>query len=293
MAAVTAQAANIEATGPSGDGVATVTVEGTLLVGDGDKFQEKTSALRDAIVVLRSDGGAAFEGIKIGETIRRKGFSSLVINRCASACAVAWLGGTHRFMAAGSQIGFHAAYDAQSGQERGYPNARIGAYLNRIGLTDDAVTYITAAPPNSMTWLSVADAKQYRIDVTLLNVSCGPECWGNSNAFYVTQILVRLGNAEGPAPTLAPPPVPPAAPLPRVSIVPLTPPPIEPPQTDPLSPKPVRTVRLPAGYDEAAPLPRVSIVPLTPPPYDGLCERTHLRREDYTRNGHPYWRCVR
>ena len=27
--------------------------------------------------------------------------------------------------------------------------------------------------------------------------------------------------------------------------------------------------------------------------YDGLCERSHLRREDYTRNGHPYWRCVR
>jgi hypothetical protein len=81
MAVVTAQAANIEVTGPSRDGVATVTVEGPLLAGDGDKFQEKTSALRDAIVVLRSDGGVAFEGIKIGETIRRKGFSSLVINR--------------------------------------------------------------------------------------------------------------------------------------------------------------------------------------------------------------------
>jgi hypothetical protein len=97
-------------------------------------------------------------------------------------------------MAAGSQIGFHAAYDAQSGQERGYPNACIGAYLNRIGLTDDAVTYITAAPPNSMTWLRVADAKQYGIDTTLLDVVCGVECWGNSNAFYVTQALARLND---------------------------------------------------------------------------------------------------
>jgi hypothetical protein len=162
-------------------------------VGDGDKFQEKTSALRDAIVVFRSDGGAAFEGIKIGEAIRQKGFSSLVVARCASACAVAWLGGTHRFMAAGSQIGFHAAYDAQSGQERGYPNARVGAYLNRIGLTDDAVTYITAAPPNSMTWLSVADAKQYRIDVTLLDVP---------DSFYVTQAMARIGATKE---TVAPP----------------------------------------------------------------------------------------
>jgi hypothetical protein len=222
MAVVTAQAANIEVTGPSRDGVATITVEGTLLVGDGDKFQEKTSTIRDAIVVLRSDGGAAFEGIKIGEAIRRKGFSSLVVARCASACAVAWLGGTHRFMAAGARIGFHAAYDAQSGQQTGYANARVGAYLNRIGLTDDAVTYVTAAPANSMTWLSISDAIQHSIDVTLLDVP---------DSFYLTQALARLGNAEEPAPTLAPPPEPPAAPLPRVSIVPLTPPTIEPPQT--------------------------------------------------------------
>ena len=27
--------------------------------------------------------------------------------------------------------------------------------------------------------------------------------------------------------------------------------------------------------------------------YDGLCERYHLHREDYTRNGQPYWRCIR
>ena len=29
------------------------------------------------------------------------------------------------------------------------------------------------------------------------------------------------------------------------------------------------------------------------PEYDGLCERYHLHREDYTRNGQPYWRCIR
>jgi uncharacterized protein len=184
MAVVTAQAANIEVTGPSRDGVATITVEGTLLVGDGDKFQEETSALRDAIVVLRSDGDSVFEGIKIGEIIRRKGFSSLVVDQCASACAVAWLGGTHRFMAAGAQIGFHAAYDAQSGQQTGYANARVGAYLNRIGLTDDAVTYTTAAPPNSMVWLTNNTAQQYGIDLTVLDVP---------DSFYVTEALARIG----------------------------------------------------------------------------------------------------
>jgi predicted metalloprotease len=47
-----------------------------------------------------------------------------------------------------------------------------------------------------MTWLSVADAKQYSIDMTLLDVECGIECWRNSNAFYVTQAVARLGNAK-------------------------------------------------------------------------------------------------
>jgi hypothetical protein len=27
--------------------------------------------------------------------------------------------------------------------------------------------------------------------------------------------------------------------------------------------------------------------------YDGLCERYHLHPEDYTRNGQPYWRCIK
>jgi hypothetical protein len=27
--------------------------------------------------------------------------------------------------------------------------------------------------------------------------------------------------------------------------------------------------------------------------YDGLCERYHLHREDYTRNGQPSWRCIK
>jgi hypothetical protein len=187
MVAATVQAATIDVEFPARDQIATVTVEGTLSADDAEKFQEKTSALPKAVVVLRSDGGNVLEAIKIGETIGRKGFFSLVAKDCASACALAWLGGTQRFMAAGAQIGFHAAFNAQSGRETGVGNALIGAYLTRIGLPYEAVAYITIAPPNSMTWLTVAEAKQYGIELTLLDVP---------DSFYVTQALARQKETE-------------------------------------------------------------------------------------------------
>jgi hypothetical protein len=106
----------------------------------------------------------------LGSASRRK----LRAARCALACALAWLGGTRRFMGRGAQIGFHSAYNAESGRETGVGNAIVGAYLNRIGLPYSAVIYITQATPDSMTWLTISDAKQIGIDVTLLQPSASP-----------------------------------------------------------------------------------------------------------------------
>jgi hypothetical protein len=170
--AARSQAATISVVLPNSiDQNARVSIVGSLVRDDADQFQAKTSALSRAIVTLRSDGGSVVAGVTIGEAIRLKGFSSVVVGQCASACALAWLGGTQRFMADGAQIGFHAAYDPESGHETGPGNAIIGAYLNRIGLPYEAVVYITAAPPNSMTWLTISEAKRHGIDVNPLNAS--------------------------------------------------------------------------------------------------------------------------
>src|ERR687885_212503 len=74
--------------------------------------------------------------------------------RCASACALAWLGGTPRVMVQGSAVGFHAAYTVEGGQAAtsGAGNALIGAYLAGLGLRDRAIVYITMARPDQMTW---------------------------------------------------------------------------------------------------------------------------------------------
>jgi ATP-dependent protease ClpP protease subunit len=152
------------------DGIAIVLVQGLLTASDATEFQKKTGPLFKAIVMFESDGGSIVAGIQIGEIIRLKNFVTLVPNetRCASACAIAWLGGIRRLMGPGARIGFHAAYDASSGQETGVGNALVGAYLSRIGLPYSAVIYITQATPNSMTWLSLSEAEQRGIEVSLL-----------------------------------------------------------------------------------------------------------------------------
>ena len=152
-----------------------VTVTGPFELDDIANFKTKTSLLTKAIVSFVSDGGNLKAGIEIGQEIRMKGFASAVPNaaRCASACALAWLGGTTRFMGNSARIGFHSSSLPRNGQADEAPigdigNALMGAYLNRIGLPDRAVIYITQATPDAMTWLSLSDAQEQGINVALL-----------------------------------------------------------------------------------------------------------------------------
>jgi hypothetical protein len=119
--------------------------------------------------VLRSDGGSLLAGINIGRLIRLRNYATIVPSgaRCASACAFAWLGGSPRYMASDAFVGFHAAYRVEGGRaaESGAGNALLGAYLNQIGLNEAAIFYITRARPDQMTWLTLAEATKYGIEV--------------------------------------------------------------------------------------------------------------------------------
>jgi hypothetical protein len=153
------------------DRPAVVSVEGPLVAIDADQFAAQTASLRSAIVAFSSDGGSLGAGLRMGKAIRQRNFSTIVPDgrRCASACALAWLGGVERFIGADAKIGFHAPYDPTSGKETSVGNAVIGAYLTKIGLPYEAVIYITQAVPNDMTWLNMSDAAQRGIRVTLLS----------------------------------------------------------------------------------------------------------------------------
>jgi hypothetical protein len=163
-------AANISLSPLDGDPAhALVAVEGDLEVGDHVQFRAQVGRLTKAVVVFNSRGGNLLAGIEIGKTVRLKSFATAVLDgrRCASSCAFAWLGGSPRFMERGAQIGFHAAYIESGGRasESGVGNALVGSYLTQIGLSENAVVYITQAAPTEMTWLNLRDAKQIGIEV--------------------------------------------------------------------------------------------------------------------------------
>src|SRR5262249_20076565 len=147
-----------------------VVVEGSLAAFDENQVAAKAASLCSAFVAFSSDGGSLLAGIRIGEAIRRKGFSTIVPDgqRCASACALAWLGGAERFIGTSGKISFHATYDPAA-DESGAGTDVIDAYLSKIGLSYEAVIYITQAASNEMTWLNMSDAAQRGIRVTLLS----------------------------------------------------------------------------------------------------------------------------
>lgn len=91
-----------------------------------------------AVVLMNSNGGLLLPGLEIGKAIRLKGFTTVVPEgfQCASACALAWLAGTPRFMSPNGRVGFHAAYLEADGRRMptSTGNALVGAYLNAAAM---------------------------------------------------------------------------------------------------------------------------------------------------------------
>jgi hypothetical protein len=152
-------------------------VRGELDLDDGARFQRLLGSTPSAAVVaLESPGGRLKAGLDIGTAIRDRQLTTIVQDAtvCASACAIAWLGGSKRLMGQTARVGFHAAYrndNRRGSAESGMGNALLGAYLSRLGLSDKAVAYITVAAPNEMTWLTQQDAQALGIDVALYSTA--------------------------------------------------------------------------------------------------------------------------
>src|SRR5919109_3592366 len=171
LATTPASAATVTVRPQTPDRPIVVMLEGPLVGNDDDQFVAKTAALPSAFVAFSSDGGSLVGGLRIGEAIRRMGFSTIVPDgrHCAAACALAWLGGIERFIGTGARIGFHAAHNPASDREGGLGNALVVPYLTKIGLPYEAVVYITQPAPNEMTWLNMSDVAERGIRVTLLS----------------------------------------------------------------------------------------------------------------------------
>jgi hypothetical protein len=142
-----------------------VSIIGEIKPEDSKRFASLVVGLPSAIVGLASPGGNVLASVQIGEVIREKRFTTIVPDKmiCASACALIWLAGARRYVWDTAKIGFHGAFDPSSMQQSGPGNAIVGAYLNKLGLTYEAIAYMTAATPVDMQWLHSNDAKRLGI----------------------------------------------------------------------------------------------------------------------------------
>ncbi len=190
---VTLQAAQI--TADTSDEVAIITLTGPLQASDGQQFLSTAVNIRKAIVLFASPGGSLDAGLQIGKTIRMRGFVTAVPDgvMCASACALAWLGGSLRYMGRDAAIGFHAAYRSSYGitEESGVGNARVGAYLDSIGLSEQAVMFATEAHPDDMRWLKLEDARHLGIDVAILPPLGSPRSTPSASSSPAVPSLVQ------------------------------------------------------------------------------------------------------
>ena len=170
MMVVEAKAAQIKVISKVETDCPVIRVKGQFLAGDAKKFETTILPFRRAVVEFASEGGTIYDGLVMGKLINGLGFWTVVRagKTCASACAIAWLGGSQRFAEKGAKIGFHAAYVMQKNktEENGMANAIVGAYLTKLGLTEDAVAYATASGPWQMTWLTPKAAREVGIEVT-------------------------------------------------------------------------------------------------------------------------------
>ena len=175
FAATAAAAATITVQHPD-DGPPLVIVTGEFEFSDVGAFSAAVAPLSKATVSFASDGGALLAGIRIGTLIRQKRFATLVADgaTCASACAVAWLGGERRFIGSGANVGFHAAYVLKAGgavAQSAPGNAVLGAYLDRLGLSEEAIRYVTDAEPSTIHWMNNIEAAEHGIVVAQWNTS--------------------------------------------------------------------------------------------------------------------------
>lgn len=159
---------------PTSPSVSSIGIVGVIVPGDFERFKTAAATIpptNTVVVFLASDGGNLIEGLAIGEQIRKQRYATAVPDgfRCASVCALAWLGGTPRpMMGPSALVGFHAASNAIDGSENGKANALVGAYLARLNLDYAAVAYVTEAKPNDIRWLTPDDARRVGIAVEVV-----------------------------------------------------------------------------------------------------------------------------
>lgn len=136
----------------------------------------KRNRIDIARVHFNSLGGSLIGGIRLGEKIRELGFETSVqhidfeydkgpVAYCASACAYAFAGGTHRFLSQDvGVLGLHQFYsregDGIDSSQTQMVAELILSYLERMGVNSRAFQVASQAGSEEMVWLSSRQAEE-------------------------------------------------------------------------------------------------------------------------------------
>ncbi|SDZ57285.1 hypothetical protein SAMN05444004_12326 [Jannaschia faecimaris] len=146
-------------------------LKGEIESGDAEEFERRAANRAKVTLILESPGGLVAEALRIGATVRLRDFSTMVAAdaECYSACGLVWLASQRRYIAASSQIGFHAAYRRVGDylEESGEANALIGSYLTHLGLRIEAIRFFTRSGPQELALLTPFRSRALGIDIYL------------------------------------------------------------------------------------------------------------------------------
>ncbi len=119
---------------------------------------------------LNSGGGDLEAGFAIGILAREYEMNTFVRSVCASACAIAYLGGVSRFSSSG-RYGIHRPYtnrynESDADARRSYEriNKLTAAYLARMNITPRLLEAMNIVPPGEIRWLTEAERNDLGID---------------------------------------------------------------------------------------------------------------------------------
>ena len=156
----------------SADGLRFVVVEGEFAASDDlSLFTNAVRANQATIVSFNSPGGNVYKAIELGRLIRKLGLSTVQVRglECASACALAFLGGVSRGAQPGS-IGVHkssfsddslSARDAVSAIQE--LTADVITYIVEMGCDPSLLRLALKYESDDIRYLSGSEMEQFRV----------------------------------------------------------------------------------------------------------------------------------
>lgn len=121
------------------------------------------------LIELNSQGGRIGEAFALYDLIREKRLATYTGDVCASACTLAFLAGTRKYIGLHGQLGFHtSSVNGLSGINFPEINADMRATLQRHGLPEEFIDHALNVPSDRLWFPSHADLlKAHVIDAVI------------------------------------------------------------------------------------------------------------------------------